>query len=88
MFEPYLKSFFVHSNDSTHIKTLKVGPQCLAVSQSNGNRGLTSARKPELVFTEIAGRHVLDAAVNRGVHTPLEHLNFNVFSGEDVLKHI
>lgn len=24
MFEPHLKSFFVHSNDSTHIKMLKV----------------------------------------------------------------
>ena len=25
MFEPYLKGFFVHSNDPTHIRLLKVG---------------------------------------------------------------
>lgn len=33
MFEPYLKSFFVHSSDPTSIKLLKVRPQSLSERQ-------------------------------------------------------
>ncbi|CAB3992401.1 AP-3 complex subunit beta-2-like isoform X4, partial [Paramuricea clavata] len=35
MFEPHLKSFFVHSNDSTHIKTLKLEIMTNIASESN-----------------------------------------------------